>query len=35
MDATPEDRDVIEKHLGLHFEFRNDGKVSWQRVEQR
>jgi hypothetical protein len=33
MDATDEDRAVIEKHLGLHFEFTNDGKVSWRRVE--
>ena len=33
MDAAPEDRVVIEKHLGLHFEFTDDGKVSWQRVE--
>lgn len=28
-DATPEDRAVIEKHLGLYFTFK-DGKVSWQ-----
>lgn len=31
MDATPEDREVIEEHLGLHFEFTDDGKVSWRR----
>jgi len=27
-DATPEERDIIEKHLGLKFTFQ-DGKVSW------
>jgi len=32
MDATPEDRDVIEAHLGLHFEFTDDGKVRWGAV---
>ncbi len=29
-DATPEDRDVIERHMGMHVEFHDDGKVSWQ-----
>ena len=32
MDATPEERDLIESHLGLKFEFFDDGKVSWKRV---
>lgn len=32
MDATIDDREVIEGHLGLHFEFLDDGKVSWKRV---
>lgn len=32
-DATPEDRAVIESHLGLRFEFTQDGKVSWKRAE--
>lgn len=30
MDATPEDRDVIETHLGLHFDFKDDGGVTWK-----
>lgn len=31
-DATPEDRAVIEEHLGLTFEFTNDGNdVRWKR----
>ena len=34
MDATPEDRETIETHLGLHFEFTDDGKVTWRRVIQ-
>lgn len=29
-DATPEEREIIEKHLGLHFEFLDDGRVSWK-----
>lgn len=33
MDATPEEKEIIEKHLGLHFKFTEDGKVSWNRVE--
>lgn len=32
MDASPEDREVIEKHLGLHFEFTEDGKVRWKKA---
>lgn len=31
-DATPEEREVIEAHLGLHFEFTDDGAVRWQRI---
>ncbi|MDR6381815.1 hypothetical protein [Paraburkholderia caribensis] len=29
-DATPEDRATIEQHLGLSFEFSEDGRVSWK-----
>jgi hypothetical protein len=29
MDATPEERETIETHLGLHFDFMEGGKVSW------
>lgn len=33
LDATPEDRETIEQHLGLRFEFYNDGKsVRWSRI---
>lgn len=32
MDATPIEKTIIEAHLGLHFEFTDDGKVSWKRV---
>lgn len=32
-EATPEDRDVIERHLGLRFTFDADG-VHWMHVEQ-
>jgi hypothetical protein len=33
-DATDEDREIIEKHLGLHFEFIDDGqKVRWSPIE--
>lgn len=32
MDASPEDLAVIEAHLGLHFTFHDDGKVSWSPV---
>ena len=28
-DATPEDREVIERHLGLAFTFEANGRVSW------
>lgn len=31
MDATPEERDIIETHLGLSFDFKNDGKVTWNK----
>lgn len=33
LDACLEDRDIIEKHLGLHFVFRDDGGVSWSAIE--
>lgn len=32
MDATPEERQIIETHLGLSFYFSDDGSVSWKRV---
>jgi hypothetical protein len=31
MDATPEERDIIETALGLHFDFNEDGTVVWKR----
>lgn len=30
MDASPEDRELIESHLGLRFQFSDDGNVSWK-----
>lgn len=33
MDASPEDRETIERHLGLHFDFSDDGKVSWEKIK--
>lgn len=32
LDATPEDRAVIEAHLGLKFEFDDAGGVRWSKV---
>lgn len=32
LDATPEERDVIEAHLGLHFDFKDDGGVAWKKL---
>lgn len=32
-DATPEERAVIENHLGLSFDFRPNGSVSWKPYE--
>jgi hypothetical protein len=32
LDATPEEKLIIEQHLGLTFEFTPDGKVSWEKV---
>jgi len=29
-DASPEDRDLIEQHLGMSFEFTDTGSVSWK-----
>lgn len=31
MDATPEDRTLIENHLGVRFDFTEDGQVIWKR----
>lgn len=33
MDASPEDRETIEKHVGLHFEFTDDGRIRWMPFE--
>ncbi|MBB3258211.1 hypothetical protein F4827_003079 [Paraburkholderia bannensis] len=33
-DASPEDRATIEQHLGLSFEFMEDGGVRWQPSKQ-
>jgi hypothetical protein len=30
LDATPEEKDIIERHLGLRFTFTDDGKVGWR-----
>ena len=32
-DATPEDREAIERHLGLHFTFDDAGGVSWRPAQ--
>lgn len=29
-DSSAEDRDVIERHMGMHVEFLEGGKVSWR-----
>lgn len=34
MDATPEEREVIERHLRMRFEFTEDGRVSWRPFAQ-
>ncbi|OGO66563.1 MAG: hypothetical protein A2029_01395 [Chloroflexi bacterium RBG_19FT_COMBO_47_9] len=31
--ASPEEKETIEKHLGFHFDFTDDGKVSWRPIE--
>lgn len=31
-DASPEDRALIEQHLGLHFDFNEDGSVAWRKA---
>lgn len=31
LDATPEEKAAIEAHLGLHFDFTEDGQVSWHK----
>ena len=33
MDATPEEKAIIESHLGLSFEFMDDGRVRWQKAQ--
>jgi hypothetical protein len=32
MDATPEERQIIERHLGFTFQFSDDGRVTWERA---
>ena len=32
MDATPEDLSTIEKAMGLHFVFSDDGTVEWSKL---
>ncbi len=34
-DATPEEREIIQAHLGLEFDFTNDGKVRWCPYEKK
>lgn len=34
MDASKDDREIIEKHLGLHFEFKEDGTVTWAKIDK-
>lgn len=34
VDATPEERELIERHLGLTFTFTDDGKVSWKATQR-
>lgn len=34
-DATPEEREVIEEHIGLHFEFEPEGGVRWSKFEKK
>lgn len=34
LDASPEDRDIIEAHLGLRFVFTDDGRVTWKPIKQ-
>lgn len=32
IDATPEEKDIIESMLGIHFEFSPDGKIKWEAL---
>lgn len=33
LDATPEDREIIERHLGVRFAFKDDGQlVMWEKM---
>ena len=34
MDATPEDRNVIEQNLGIAFNFMDDGRVAWKGISR-
>lgn len=31
-DATPEEKVLIEEHLGIHFEFLEDDRVHWETI---
>lgn len=33
LDASPDERDVIERAMGLNFDFRDDGRVGWKKYE--
>ncbi|MDL2342424.1 MAG: hypothetical protein QFB87_05095 [Patescibacteria group bacterium] len=33
MDASEEDRKLIEQHLGIAFEFNDDGRIHYRRLE--
>lgn len=34
IDATDEEREIIETHLGVHFYFTPDGRVTWSKKEK-
>lgn len=34
-DATPEDRELIERHLGIAFDFDDKGGVRWQSAQAK
>lgn len=34
MDATPEEKEIIENHLGIKFTFLDDGRVSWILIDK-
>lgn len=32
-DATPQEKEIIEKNLGIHFEFIGNEKLRWSRID--